>query len=171
MTKDYVPIIYHDFLVSETGIDIPVHNLTLQQFLALSGTEENKSVSSTLLDNSISPLSSKLKLEPVKRSKSEYFSHFEDQNELYERIKYTRDFKIKGYKGNARGQSIQGPFMTLEEAFKRIPTHVGFNIECKYPMLYEAEDEEMDNIAIELNKWVDTGNYIFHVILELITIL
>ncbi|EMR11148.1 hypothetical protein PNEG_00744 [Pneumocystis murina B123] len=154
LTKDYIPIIYHDFLVSETGIDIPVHNLTLQQFLALSDTKQSKS--STFLDKSISPLSSKLKFESVKRSKSQYFSNFKDQNELYERIKYTRDFKIKGYKGNARGQSIQGPFMTLEEAFKEIPTNVGFNIECKYPMLHEAENEEMDNIAIELNKWVDT---------------
>ncbi|KTW28846.1 hypothetical protein T552_01475 [Pneumocystis carinii B80] len=155
LTKDCIPIIYHDFLVSETGIDAPVHNLTLQQFLALSETK-NKTVPPAFLNGSISPLSSKLRLDFMKRSKSHYFSNFKDHNELYERIKYTRDFKIKGYKGNARGQSIQGPFMTLEEAFKRIPSHVGFNIECKYPMLFEAEKEEMDNIAIELNKWVDT---------------
>lgn len=33
LTKDHVPVIYHDFLVSETGIDAPVHTLTLEQFL------------------------------------------------------------------------------------------------------------------------------------------
>ena len=31
LTKDHVPVIYHDFLVSETGIDAPVHALTLEQ--------------------------------------------------------------------------------------------------------------------------------------------
>ena len=33
LTKDHIPVIYHDFLVSETGIDAPVHTLTLEQFL------------------------------------------------------------------------------------------------------------------------------------------
>lgn len=33
LTKDHVPVIYHDFLVSETGVDAPVHTLTLEQFL------------------------------------------------------------------------------------------------------------------------------------------
>jgi glycerophosphodiester phosphodiesterase len=36
LTKDHVPVIYHDFLVSETGIDAPVHTLTLEQFLHVS---------------------------------------------------------------------------------------------------------------------------------------
>jgi glycerophosphoryl diester phosphodiesterase len=31
LTKDHVPVIYHDFLVSETGVDAPVHTLTLEQ--------------------------------------------------------------------------------------------------------------------------------------------
>ena len=31
LTKDAVPIIYHDFLMSETGIDAPLHNLNLEQ--------------------------------------------------------------------------------------------------------------------------------------------
>ncbi len=33
LTKDHIPVIYHDFLVSETGLDAPVHALTLEQFL------------------------------------------------------------------------------------------------------------------------------------------
>ncbi|KAG4305075.1 hypothetical protein PORY_001245 [Pneumocystis oryctolagi] len=134
LTKDHIPVIYHDFLVSETGVDAPVHSLTLEQFLALSDSKQ----------------------ESMKRSKSQYFSSIQEENEFYERIKHTRDFRVKGYKGNARGQSIQCHFMTLEEAFKKIPSHVGFNIECKYAMLYEAEREEMDSVAIELNQWVDT---------------
>ena len=33
LTKDNVPIIYHDFFMSETGIDVPLHNLNLEQVL------------------------------------------------------------------------------------------------------------------------------------------
>jgi hypothetical protein len=31
LTKDHIPVIYHDFLVGETGIDVPVHTMTLEQ--------------------------------------------------------------------------------------------------------------------------------------------
>ena len=33
LTKDDVPVIYHDFLVSETGIDAPLHKLSLEQVI------------------------------------------------------------------------------------------------------------------------------------------
>lgn len=48
---------------------------------------------------------------------------------MRERMKHTRDFKIKGFKGNSRGNFIQAPFTTLEEMFKKLPEHIGFNIE------------------------------------------
>jgi glycerophosphodiester phosphodiesterase len=44
----------------------------------------------------------------------------------------------------------------LEEMFKKLPASVGFNIEMKYPMLFEFEDEEVDTYAVELNSFVDT---------------
>ena len=31
LTKDNIPVIYHDFIVGETGIDVPMHSLTLEQ--------------------------------------------------------------------------------------------------------------------------------------------
>lgn len=34
LTKDNIPVIYHDFLVGETGIDVPMHSLTLEQVLS-----------------------------------------------------------------------------------------------------------------------------------------
>jgi glycerophosphodiester phosphodiesterase len=40
--------------------------------------------------------------------------------------------------------------------FQKLPKDVGFNIEMKYPMLFESEDEEMDTYAVELNSFVDT---------------
>jgi glycerophosphoryl diester phosphodiesterase len=31
ITRDRVPVIYHDWQVSETGLDIPVHAMTFKQ--------------------------------------------------------------------------------------------------------------------------------------------
>lgn len=36
LTKDDVPVIYHDFLVSETGIDAPLHKISLEQVISRS---------------------------------------------------------------------------------------------------------------------------------------
>lgn len=52
-----------------------------------------------------------------------------DSSELNERMKHTRDFKKKGFKGNTRGNHIQAPFATLEGLFKKLPMSVGLNIE------------------------------------------
>lgn len=76
--------------------------------------------------------------------------------DMSEKMKHTRDFKKKGFKGNSRGNHIQEPFATLKDMFKKLPKTVGFNIEMKYPMLYESEAEEMDTYAVELNSFVDT---------------
>jgi glycerophosphoryl diester phosphodiesterase len=59
-------------------------------------------------------------------------------------------------KANSRGNHIQAPFATLEEKFTKLPTSVSFNIEMKYPMLSESEDEEMGTYAAEPNSFVDT---------------
>jgi glycerophosphodiester phosphodiesterase len=55
--------------------------------------------------------------------------HTSHSVQLSERMKHTRDFKIKGYKGNSRGNFIQAPFTTLEEMFRKLPESTGFNIE------------------------------------------
>lgn len=152
MTKDLVPVIYHDFLVSETGADVPVHTLTLEQFLALGeGTPRN----TPRRHHSPDGLSSHAGNTRTKLQRS--YSVGEDLNlDTRSRMKHTRDFKAKGFKGNSRGDSIQSPFTTLEEMFKKLPQDVGFNIEMKYPMLFESEEQGMDTYAVELNSFVDT---------------
>jgi glycerophosphodiester phosphodiesterase len=117
LTKDHVPVIYHDFLVSETGIDAPVHTMTLDQFLEL-GKGHHPGMRTGELPE----------LGPRQRSMSVGGSEY-NPAELTEKIKHTRDFKKKGFKGNTRGEHIQAPFATLEELFKKIPEPVGFNIE------------------------------------------
>ncbi|KAL4975337.1 Glycerophosphoryl diester phosphodiesterase family-domain-containing protein [Aspergillus desertorum] len=156
LTKDHVPVIYHDFLVSETGIDAPVHTLTLEQFLQLGerGTTRTPGSPGQIAIGGIER-SKTPPLPPRHRSMSVGGSE-SDLLEINERIKHTRDFKKKGFKGNSRGNHIQAPFATLEELFKKLPQNVGFNMELKYPMLYESEEEEMDTYAVELNSFVDT---------------
>lgn len=43
MTKDMVPVLYHDWTVTETGLDIPVSSITLEQFQKLSGSKSRNS--------------------------------------------------------------------------------------------------------------------------------
>ena len=165
LTKDHVPVIYHDFLVSETGIDAPVHTLTLEQFLHVSHRQTpRQSRPGSPEDNSATDeIASSGTKQPQRRPRSYSMDNSQQKNihmnhnvELTERMKHTRDFKIKGYKGNSRGNFIQAPFTTLEEMFRKLPETTGFNIEMKYPMLHESEEHEMDQYAVELNSFVDT---------------
>lgn len=157
LTKDHVPVIYHDFLVSETGIDIPVHAMTLDQFLHVSKMQE-------LNDPDKRPHHRRGGSPPPSyrpRSSSMYEVEKKEPGEdehphMKQRMQFTRDYRAKGFKGNYRGHSIQSPFTTLEQVFKNLPKNVGFNIECKYPMVDESENEEMELLGFELNTWVDT---------------
>ncbi len=160
LTKDHVPVIYHDFLVSETGIDAPVHTLTLEQFLHVNDSmtprtsrPSSRPSSPVSFDN---PKLRELKQSDFRRHRSMSLGPEQESYDMSEKMKHTRTFKQKGFKGNSRGNHIQAPFTTLEEMFKKLPKNVGFNIEMKYPMLHESEEEEMDTYAVELNSFVDT---------------
>lgn len=158
LTKDHVPVIYHDFLVSETGIDAPVHTLTLDQFLHVNGSQTPRASRPASPVRGLNPAVRDLKAsERFARMRSLSVGGGQnDTTDMDERMKHTRDFKKKGFKGNSRGNHIQAPFATLEELFKKLPPEVGFNIEMKYPMLSESQDEDMDWYAVELNSFVDT---------------
>ncbi|KAL8695683.1 MAG: hypothetical protein Q9224_003239 [Gallowayella concinna] len=160
LTKDHVPVIYHDFLVSETGIDAPVHTLTLEQFLHINETRTPRTSRPSSPTHIEDRNLQHLKTADLRRHRSMSLGHSSphdssNQDHMSERMKHTRDFKEKGFKGNSRGNFIQAPFATLEELFQKLPLHVGFNIEMKYPMLHESEEQEMDTYAVELNSFVD----------------
>lgn len=156
LTKDHVPVIYHDFLVSETGIDAPVHTLTLEQFLHINHESQIKSGRENL-ERKINDANGNGVKESGTRQRSLSMDLAQGvKDNLNERMKYTLNFKKKGYKANTRGNFVQAPFATLEELFKKVPENVGFNIEMKYPMLLESEKEDMDTYAIELNSFCDT---------------
>jgi glycerophosphodiester phosphodiesterase len=172
LTKDHVPVIYHDFLVSETGFDAPVHTLTLEQFLHInpdSSRHKGGSSSGGSGDDGHFPAPQHKQLNkarsnspgPRQRSMSMDWpaaghQHLSKHRDMDERMKHTRDFKAKGFKANSRGNFIQAPFATLEDLFRKLPTSVGFNIELKYPMLHESEEHDMDTYAVEVNSFCDT---------------
>ena len=155
LTKDHVPVIYHDFLVSETGIDAPVHTLTLEQFLHINGDRRNPRPSRPSSPVSVAARAINTSDPRKHRSMSLGDLTKGETLDMSERMKNTRDFKKKGFKANSRGNFIQAPFTTLEEMFVKLPEHIGFNIEMKYPMLHESEEQEMDAYAVELNSFVD----------------
>ncbi|KAG9245096.1 Glycerophosphoryl diester phosphodiesterase family-domain-containing protein [Calycina marina] len=157
LTKDLVPVIYHDFLVSETGIDAPVHTLTLEQFLHVNNPQSSQdgSPKRSTQHHMENPNVRVIRGEDRQRSLSMGHGIGPDFG-MADRMRHTKDFKEKGYKGNSRGISIQAPFTTLEEMLIKLPEDVGFNVEMKYPMLHESEEQEMDSYAVELNSFVDT---------------
>ncbi|KAK3060743.1 hypothetical protein LTS18_007786 [Coniosporium uncinatum] len=159
LTKDLVPVIYHDFLVSETGIDAPVHTLTLEQFLHMGDNSSTSSQKSRPASPTRSSANNKSSLDPLAkrgRSYSVDITPNASHSDLAERMKHTRTWKEKGWKANTRGAFIQAPFTTLEQMFRELPLTTGFNIEMKYPMLYEFEEIDLDTYAVELNSYVDT---------------
>lgn len=130
LTKDHVPVIYHDFLVSETGVDAPVHTLTLEQFLHASEGQTPRASRPPSPKSHLNGLDGSAESQSRKqRSYSLGGAQEERAPDMSERMKHTRDFKIKGYKGNSRGNFIQAPFTTLEEMFKKLPSSIGFNVE------------------------------------------
>ena len=157
LTKDHHPVIYHDFLAKEIGGDISVHELTFDQFQYFSrsqapksdkfGLGEQKYIENTHLDNGHRP-------RPRRHSLNEYdHSRSED---LIDRIKHTDEGLRECFKGNIRGLAIQEPSTNLEQLLISLPEHINFDLEIKYPMLWEAEDRAMEFVTIELNTYVDT---------------
>ncbi|AOA62244.1 Glycerophosphocholine phosphodiesterase [Komagataella phaffii CBS 7435] len=176
LTKDNIPVVYHDFLVAETGLDVPMYELTAEQFLGLNQPHglfrKSNDRGETLDDNvllksrnnlsrrgrAMSSVDAGILSHRSKSSENEDLEQYSDDFNpfLNHRMKLTRTWKANKFKGNSRGTSIASPFVTLEQLFKKLPKNVGFNIECKYPMLDEAQEEEMSLIFHDLNHWVDT---------------
>ncbi|RCI05925.1 Glycerophosphocholine phosphodiesterase, partial [Rhizopus stolonifer] len=183
LTKDLVPVIYHDWTVTETGYDIPLNSITLEQFLNLrrSGRikEYHTGVSEGQHGISI-PVSSAITTEKplpptpltngvvqhntgsgaqtpngVRTSRSHSFSASSPNRlDLTDPFEQTRTSKAGKIKGNGPN-TIQGPFTTLAETLRSVPKTAGFNIEVKYPMIDEAEQDELTSFQ-ELNIYVDT---------------
>uniref|UniRef100_A0A0B7K4J9 GP-PDE domain-containing protein n=1 Tax=Bionectria ochroleuca TaxID=29856 RepID=A0A0B7K4J9_BIOOC len=171
LTKDSVPVIYHDFLVAEKGSDAPMHTLTYKQFIAISDAQ----TSSTWHEEPRRRLPWDERERPLALRNTRRMSLCAPLDSatdaLTDQMKNTLNYP--GYKPNLRHHSIHEPFITLEELFCRLPEDIPLDIELsmfvhswqmnkllkrilEYPMLYEAADFQMDNYATEINVFLDT---------------
>ena len=157
LTKDYTPVIFHDFLVMEMGADVPLQSLTADQFMHLS---RSQAPNSSVVDAAETRYRDRTKaeIESGRRPRAHSVNTFDDyrMQDLMKRMQYTEEGIHNNIKGNLRGHSIQEPSSTLEQLLTQLPESLAFNLEIKYPMLWEAEDRGMDFFAIELNFFVDT---------------
>ncbi|GJJ70849.1 glycerophosphodiester phosphodiesterase [Entomortierella parvispora] len=198
MTKDLEPVLYHDWTVTETGLDIPVSSITVDQFRKLSTkssprnrhgstsstpTSPRSETTATMPGISITPPPSKSNGTVNNVSNDNAL----DRSELPRRSSHQNGSESPGKEGGRLGRSnslgamaklkslstvsepvdpsakmkgnglgtIQAPFATLKETFQTVPSHIGFNIEVKYPMLDEAEDANIPLYSFELNLFVD----------------
>ncbi|OXV07336.1 hypothetical protein Egran_04899, partial [Elaphomyces granulatus] len=163
VTKDNVPIIYHDFLVSETGTDATMDTLTYGQVMILSNAqlgkiEETPSARRLPWDERDRP-----SFPRRRRAWSLCAPPDSASIALCDRMRHTSEYSTYGLKGNMRGDHIHEPFATLKEVLLQLPQTVSFDIELKYPMLFEAGDWKMDPHAMELNRFLDN---ILHVVYE-----
>ncbi|KAK3197467.1 hypothetical protein GRF29_216g334439 [Pseudopithomyces chartarum] len=155
VTKDLVPVIYHDFLVSETGTDAPMHTLSTAQFMELS-RQQSAQVKDALSrrlpwDERARPLF------PTRRRTQSLNAPLENGTHcLFERMEHTFEYKLTGLKGNTRSSSIHDPFITLSQLLESSPQSVHFDIELKYPMLFEMDDWKMCPYHMDLNLFTDT---------------
>lgn len=157
LTKDFVPVISHDFLVMETGGDVPLHALTLDQFMHVNRSEAPHG---KLLNRSVRANSKEHHIErfPRPRPRSHSMNACDDSHlrGLAERMRYTEHGIQNKVEGSTTRWPIQEPSTTLEQLLIELPKSVPFNLEIKYPMLWEAEDRGMEYSAIEVNHFVDT---------------
>ena len=156
LTKDLVPVIFHDFLVMEAGGDTPLYTLRLDQFLHLSKAQTPKGDLSGMAEKRYTERS-KNPNESPSRPRSCSLSAYDDSPsvDLAERMKLTESGMAGDHKGNLRGETIHGIFPSFEDLFTQLPNSIAFNVEMKYPMLWEAEDRNMDRYAPEINTYVN----------------
>ncbi|KAI9696500.1 MAG: Glycerophosphocholine phosphodiesterase [Bogoriella megaspora] len=152
LTKDLVPVIYHDFTVMQQGGDTPIHALQADQFSYLSKTDVSRGDLSTMVETKYNERSL---ASPRPRSRS--LALYDDSQTLniHARMRTTAEGKKGHIKGNVRGLAIQDAFPTFKELLTKVPESVAFDVEMKYPMLWEAEDRDMLPVCVEANAFVD----------------
>lgn len=124
VTRDLEAVAFHDFSLSETGTDVPIHDLTLEQFLHASNIQSPRG-------NPLSVLGTPLSRAESGRSRSRSAGgQFEaGAIQVRHRIEHTVDFKSNGFKANTRGDFIQDSFATLRDILVGLPPDIGCDME------------------------------------------
>ena len=127
VTKDLVPVIYHDFIVKETGVNIPVNGLTAAEFQKLI-----KDINGYDSDGGGPTI--------LKEEEEDLNKKHSHRKQRQKHVKFLNTV-------------IKTPFGTLQDAFEKVPNHVGFNIEVKYPNHDEVLQEGI--FCTDLNSFID----------------
>lgn len=142
LTKDLVPVIYHDWTLTESGYDIPINAVTAEQFLNLrpsgqikeyhQGVTSDKRGSvimptvnaSSKSDDNILDTISALPDNPMLKTRvsrsnsmSALLGGINDRSSASKKLELTKTSKTGKLKGNGP-ESIQAPFTTLQEIFR-----------------------------------------------------
>ncbi|RYO73962.1 hypothetical protein DL766_006109 [Monosporascus sp. MC13-8B] len=150
ITRDLKAVAFHDFSLSESGTDVPIHDITLDQFLHASNLQSPHG-------NPLSVLGKVHSGDEAGRPRSRSLDRRFEAGavQIRDRMKHTVDFKQKGFKPNTRGDFVRDSFATLREILVELPQDIGCDIEIKYPRLHEAVDAGVAPVAIEINTFVD----------------
>lgn len=133
LTRDLEPVIYHDFLLPQRGIDaMPVHALSKTQFRDVVGGDSR-------LGNEIKAAGAHPATTSRRRASSTSRS--------------TDSATMADSKGRVH---IHAPPTTLSELLRTLPASAALDVEIKYPMLWQAIELGMrPYVAVELNAAVD----------------
>lgn len=128
LTKDLVPVVYHDFMSTENGTDSCVQDLTFEQVSVVSITILHATFDGRLqFQYQNKAQGSRLTRE--KRSNSLETSDSGHLNAIAERMAHTHFNKLNGFKANTRGLFIRERACSLDEIFRHVDKEVPMNIE------------------------------------------
>jgi len=197
LTKDNVPIIYHDFLFRANGFNIPINKITFEEMQkynlnklkhrspgispqkkvrsaaskkkarsearpealsAASKTEESLSAASPSSSGceSSSPM-------PPKGGHDSNGHHKAATPPVFKRVgsqgmKHSHSFANMKQRQNLGVEEfhtfLDDNICTLSDVFKLAPVNLGLNIEIKYPMFEEREQDGVENV-VDINEYVD----------------
>ncbi|KAF1998334.1 GDPD-domain-containing protein [Amniculicola lignicola CBS 123094] len=156
LTRDLVPVLFHDYSLSESGTDVPIHDVTLDQFMHASSIQSSQGNPPSLVESSKNYTAHDDVHLRRPRSRSVTTAHEKGAEEVENRMKHTVDYLKNGFKPNTRGDFIQDTFATLEEALCNVPDDIGFDMEIKYPRIHEALEAGIAPVSIDINIFVDT---------------
>lgn len=146
VTKDGVPVIYHDWPFSESGLSIYLNTVTLDEFKKLgprlsSPRPRFPRNPTNNLQKSAQKNFSLTDLDLLKLPPSSFDQGPSSRNYLHN--------------GGRSNSAIKDSFATLEELLRDVPSKVGFNVEVKYPSSIECEENNGMNPQ-ELNEFIDS---------------
>ncbi|KAF2105267.1 Glycerophosphoryl diester phosphodiesterase family-domain-containing protein [Lophiotrema nucula] len=156
LTKDLVPVLFHDYSLSESGTDVPIHDVTLDQFMHASTVQSPQGNPPSMIGSSENHIAYDDAHIRRPRSRSVTTVHEKGAVEVKNRMKHTVDYLAKGFKPNTRGDFVQDIFATLEDVLRSVPEDIGFDMEIKYPRIHEALEAGIAPISIDINIFVDT---------------